>query len=906
MIEVKKNLVEKTGHVIAKTNREDSTEWLPLWMHLADTAGIMEYLIEQWLPDSTKKFIQESVPEEKLVMTGCFLGAIHDIGKCTAVFQSRIGAELPDIKYILSQEGIELSRRESYYNGSQTPHALAGYAILLEYGCPEGIASIVGAHHGKPADFSSEVEDQIEIYPENYFGFDENDDIWTGLWDDYLKFALQISGAEEIEDLPDITMPCQVVLSGLLVMADWIASNSYYFPLISVEENGMADDYPYRIAKAWEVLNLTQGWNPLCYSMDQYTFHDRFGFEANEIQREVLDAVQSSSDPGIFILEAQMGVGKTEAALAAAELLATGKGSGGLYFGLPTQATANGIFERLESWALKQSEEDQAVHGIRLAHGMAELNEDYRELFRGTAFVDDEENGLLVHPWFKGRKQALLTDFVIGTVDQLLMMALKQKHVMLRHLGLAGKVVIIDECHAYDAYMNQYLDMALTWLGEYHVPVILLSATLPEKRREELVKAYLDGEDGDTGYYINQKYPLLTWTDHGKINQKALSLRGNKKKISINRISDDTLTGTLLRELKEGGCAGVIVNTVIRAQNLAENIRKQMPDFKVIVFHAQFTATDRREKEKILLEILGKKSTQKQRDKIIVVGTQVLEQSLDIDFDVLITDLCPMDLLLQRMGRLHRHEWRKRPDGLKQPECYILGALEEEFEGGAKAIYGEWLLLQTKSYLKQSVTLPDDIPGLVQEVYKYPQEDNFKQEKERAAWSEFKANREKLQHSAEGYRIAKPVHSRRIKTMDNWLSTTLNVNDKLAEASVRSGNSSPEVLVMYQKGDESIHFLPWVHEGEEVPVDWLPDEATCRKIAGQRLRLPGRFSKFPEKVINELEERNRTVLGQWQESGWLRGELVLLLDENLSAELCGYRLFYTREEGLHCEEEGMI
>ena len=150
--------------------------------------------------------------------------------------------------------------------------------------------------------------------------------------------------------------------------------------------------------------------------------------------------------PGILVLEAQMGVGKTEAALAAAEILAARFEEGGLYFGLPTQATANGIFDRLKGWAVTQSEE--VVHTIRLAHGMAELNEEYRALFQGQAHTQEEaqEDGLLVHSWFQGSKQALLADFVIGTVDQLLLAGLKQKHIMLRHLGLAGKIVIVDEC----------------------------------------------------------------------------------------------------------------------------------------------------------------------------------------------------------------------------------------------------------------------------------------------------------------------------------------------------------------------------------------------------------------------------------------------------------------------------
>lgn len=149
---------------------------------------------------------------------------------------------------------------------------------------------------------------------------------------------------------------------------------------------------------------------------------------------------------------------------------------------------------------------------------MAQLNTDYLKLQQEPVPVeddaDDPEERVMVHQWFQGSKQALLANFVIGTVDQLLMAALQQKHVMLRHLGLAGKVVVIDECHAYDAYMNCYLDRALNWLGEYRVPVILLSATLPAKRRTELVTAYLNRKTlPDAPWKTCRGYPLLTWTD---------------------------------------------------------------------------------------------------------------------------------------------------------------------------------------------------------------------------------------------------------------------------------------------------------------------------------------------------------------------------------------------------------
>lgn len=895
-----------------KTNKENPDEWLPLWMHLIDTAGIMGNLIDYWLPESAKDFITESIPKEKLKAVAAFIGLTHDLGKSTAVFQSKICTQLPEIKNKLSEWDFGLANITRFEDGKMTPHALAGYSILLKYGCPKEIGTVIGAHHGKPTDNNVDPETQIEVFYPNYFGIGGDREkqkkqkkVWEGIWKEYLDYALKVSGIGRVEDIPLPSVPCQVILSGLLIMADWIASNTYYFPLIPVDECGSAEVYPARITDAWDKLSLTENWAPLCFAMDHSSFYQRFGFYVNEVQNLMLEAVLSSSRPGVYILEARMGSGKTEAALAAAEVLAARFGAGGLFFALPTQATANGIFGRLESWALEQAENDCAVHGIRLAHGMAEMNDQYSSLFHGTAYLQDEEGaaGLVVHPWFTGKKQALLSDFVIGTVDQLLMAALRQKFVMLRHLGLAGKVVIIDECHAYDAYMNQYLDRALTWLGEYKVPVVLLSATLPEKRRAELIEAYLDGKVSCEvpEWRTNRGYPLLTWTDGNEIKQATVPGKEKNREVMIERCRDEDMEHILSRELQGGGCAGIIVNTVARAQNIAFQLRKALPDCRIIVFHSRFVAMDRAEIEKELQALLGKTSTSEQRDGLIVIGTQVLEQSLDIDFDVMITDLCPMDLLLQRIGRLQRHGWRRRPKELSAAKCYVLGAMQEALEPGAKEVYGEWLLLHTRDLLRKTLVLPEDIPNLVQEAYREREEDKNCSKQYKEAWKEFNKKREAKEKNAEEYRLMGPIHSKYITTMDDMLNTPKDAEN--GEAAVRDGVSALEVLVMMLRNDGTVHFLPWIDQGEEIPMDRVPDQDICRKIARQRLRLPAMFSYRAREIISQLET-NGGFLREWYNSGLLKGELFLLLGEDLKCNLCGANLFYSREFGLQYEKEG--
>ena len=885
--------------------------WLPLWMHARDTAGILRHLAQSWLPEAVRHTL--GLEEELLYKLVIFLGMTHDSGKMTVAFQSNILRQLTEVRERLQ---AHLSFPDTFLNRSATPHAMASEAILLELGCPPGVASIVGAHHGKPQQdgLNDFISEQLENHPENYWGHGQ-EAIWRAMWQEMLDSALQESGLSDVTELPDLTIPAELLLTGLLIMADWIASNTTYFPLIPVEETGGETDYPARVERAWERLNLTAPWESPYNSMDAGAFRQQFGFPPNSLQQAVLEAADNISVPGLLIIEAQMGVGKTEAALAAAEVFANRCQAGGLFFGLPTQATANGIFDRLMDWAETQSED--MVHSIRLAHGMAELNAEYRQLFPGHATTEedadrnnDPESGVLVHRWFQGNRQALLADFVIGTVDQLLMAALKQKHLMLRQLGLAGKVVVVDECHAYDTYMNCYLDRALTWLGRYQVPVILLSATLPARRRAELVNAYLGGRAEEGGWQTSRGYPLLTWTDGRQVCQRTVPLTEPGKTVQMAPLTEDRLPALLREKLAQGGCAGVIVNTVRKAQAVAAQLRQTLPEYEVLMFHAQFLMPDRAEKERTLLRRLGKHSTPAERDRLIVVGTQVMEQSLDIDFDFLVTELCPMDLLLQRIGRLHRRVDRTdRPLPLQTAQCAVLDTGNESFDAGSKAVYGEWLLWRTRQLLPQAVVLPQDIPQLVQDTYGWEEKDVLPQDTDSVRRrEEYLTLQRSQQGRAENFAIPLPDEFPdfpELNVLDNWMSGEQKGTEAAARAAVRDGDPSVEVLVMVRHGDGSVHFLPWQEEGRAVAADCPPCQADSVSIARQRLRLPGYFSKrwTVDRVINELEEQNRRLLPEWQQALMLKGELVLLLDENLTAHLSQTVLRYDRRDGLTWQKE---
>ena len=854
--------------------------WLPLWIHHIDTYNVMQYLLDEFVSDSIT--ISCALDRTILKKTALFLSLVHDIGKATVGFQYKIAFNVPQRAQLLKHY-LDIPDRMDVTEIQNTPHAYTGESILIFNGCPESIAAVVGSHHGVPAELAEDLtcnRKDIVGYRVYFGDTDKNRSNLEGSWNCMIQEALVKSGFDSIRELPDINAQAQMLLCGLLITADWIASNTELFPLISIDDDDIQIDFEKRTLNALDNLNFTEQWNAERTTYSDKDFEETFGFLPRAVQKCIIEIAQNADHPGLFILEAPMGCGKTEAALSCAELIASKCKKNGLFFGMPTQATANGIFPRVINWAEKQSEE--FYHCVQLQHGNAALNETFQKIQKGIP-EEESDSGIIVHSWFCDSKKSCLADFVVATVDQLLMLALKRRHIMLLHLGLSEKVVIIDEVHAYDAYMNQYLERALQWLGAYHTPVILLSATLPSKRRMSLVRAYLDLKTSDEIFEKNISYPLLTWTDGGKIMQKALPYNADKKTIHISKCNDKDIIEIVRSAVSSGGCVGIIMNTVSRAQSTTKLIKNEITD-NVLLYHAQYIMPDRAAKEEILLERIGSDSKSEKRQGLVVIGTQVLEQSLDIDFDILITDICPVDLLLQRIGRLHRHT-RKRPDELKIPVCYVLTDEYEDDNSGSKSIYGTWLLKETLEHIPDIVTLPDDISPLVQKVY-----DSFDDSDE---YKNYKNKKDISVRKASSFLLKKPT----CRNIHGMLERT--VNDSQAEASVRDGTSSIEVLALKLYRDGTIGFL------DDKKLSGAMTEEECRRIASQSLRLPSRFSGkwCIDKTIAELENKCKPYTSAWQKQYWLKDKLVLFFDENNETELAGYKLRYDFIYGLTYEKE---
>lgn len=869
----------------AKTDRRNSALWLPYYFHAEDVAGVMDFLLAERYAGLYGICGMSAEDFHKTAMLAAYL---HDIGKLTPVFQDKLLQSLPVRRGIMEHYQIEIPGY-SLNDYKQAPHNVCGKVIaLLMLGLPRELASVIGAHHGMPTDAARQ---HLEGFASCYYGKPKRSEFWESIWREWLDYALTAAGFASADDVPTLNEEVQILLSGLLIMADWLGSNQELFPLKNIDETPMS--YPAdRLPKALAELNLPAAWQPEQYNMTEEVFKQRFGFVPNAVQQAVVDAVNKCQKPGIFILEAPMGIGKTEAALAAAEVLAKRQNKDGLFFGLPTQATANGIFERTVAWAQQQSQE--FYHTIELAHGNAQFMPLFAEMPSEVTVDDsDEDNGLMVHSFFCGRKQACLADFVVGTVDNLLMSALKKKHAMLLHLGLSQKVVIIDECHAYDAYMNEYLDRALTWLGNYEVPVVLLSATLPPKRRAELLQAYLDRE-GELDCPKNSVYPLLTFSDGGEIRQIELPLAQEEKPVKIECLSAEAALDEAAKAVAVGGCVGIICNTVRTAQQFFK-LMQEVPGAKLLLYHAQYIMPDRAEREKEIIAAVGKKSRGEARSGTVVIGTQVLEQSLDLDFDLLLTDLCPVDLLLQRIGRLHRHQRPERP--LAGARCIVMGT--EEIPASSEAIYSRWLLRQTAQMLPGDISIPADIVPLVTGVYE-PEALPLPEDEE--ALAEYQKRIEDKEQKAQSFLLRKPHAG--LGTIDRWLDG--NVSENMAQATVRDGISSVEVIVMVRYAENEIGLLPGSGDEQRYNTAICPGEDACKRIAQQKLRLPSVFCQqyCVGKTIEELEKADEDLTG-FQRSPWLKGELVLLLDKDLTGHLLNYQLTYSREMGLLYEKEAV-
>lgn len=910
----------------AKKSRgvDGSAKWLPLCQHLLDTKFVIGMLYNHYLSEHQQQIIENAIDGDDAKKIVEFVGITHDLGKATPAFQmknSYQGLEDLDeniVEKLFMHGLVPDDYMDLLSSSNRSPHALAGESLLKKFGVNNDVGSIIGGHHGKPIEYEHDCNDINDFSENYYYEINSKNNIhikWADLQKEIFDWAMDEVGYDDVEAISSIkSITAQVIIEGLLIMADWIASNDNYFPLFDEDQDTC--DYEARMHEGWLKWFGNASWNPEYNHDSNKYYQENFGFSPREFQDRIFKAIDKSKNLGIMIVEAGMGMGKTEVALSSVEQLSQKSKCNGMFYCLPTQATTNAMFYRVYNWLTKVSARNGDEMDIQLVHGKASLNDKFADLPHNADIGESRDEGVMVNQWFTGNKTAILDSFVVGTIDQLLLLALRKKHLALRHLGFSGKVVVIDEAHGFDSYMQTYLCRALQWLGKYHIPVVILSATLPAQKRAEFINSYLDKHTKESKIYNDLAYPLVSYSDGDevKVIDDFVPVKQSTEVAVKPFMGDENdLLNKTKKLLSDGGICGIVVNTVKRAQLLGRKFIEAFGEENVEVLHASFLDTDRSKKEKKLLSEIGKGKNGTRPKLKIVIGTQVLEQSLDIDFDVMFTDLAPIDLILQRVGRLHRHADNngKRPNKLKVPQLYVLSMNSDyEYESGASFVYGDFLLMRTQYFLPSKINLPNSISNLVQKVYDFSipiQVDAEINEKYVSAQEDYEVKINSKKVAASTYTLKN--YSDMQDSLIGWLnndSKESNDNnhsyDDEGLAQVRDGEDTIEVI-MVKRGAESGYCL--LGDGKNDISGLIADGnyKIIKKLAQNTIKLPRVFSKNYniEHTIDLLEEFNRQNLSNWQIQPFLKGSLGIILDRNNQFKLDDYTLTYDSNIGLMIE-----
>ena len=642
----------------ARPPSDEGPQWHPLVLHCVDVAAVgCTFLREHPLLRKRLASLM-GVSEEQLVPLVGYLLALHDIGKFAKRFQSKVpdrlpscfGGERDERSYDHGAGGMLLFKHDPDLFGLHSD-ARRSWRLLV---------SAVTGHHGAPPS-----DESPDIRP--LFGK-------AGVEAARL-FAAEMRTLFSLPDKLNVARKCgpaSYALAGLAVLSDWVGSKVEWFPYQDPAHVSDLTCYWHSAQERAEQALHKSGVLPARPRTKGLSYGDLLKGEPSPMQRWA-QAVDLPEGPALFMIEDETGSGKTEAALMLAHrLMAAGKADG-LYMALPTMATANAMFTRLEHIHRRLFADGESP-SVVLAHGARKMHDGFRaamdigarqeESFGHTE--SDETASSACAAWIADdRRRSFLADIGAGTVDQALLSILPSKHQSLRLLGLMRSVLILDEVHAYDAYMQREIEALLEFQAGLGGCAILLSATLPKVVRRHLGDAFVSGLGAELPESaLSLDYPLASVQARSSIQQFGVEGRADRARrlpVRFLRAVDEALD-EVVQAANKGAAVLYIRNSVDDAlEARAELLERGLDAASVDLFHARFALADRLTIEERVLTTFGKGSTAEQRRGKVLVATQVVEQSLDLDFDVLVTDLAPIDLLIQRAGRLWRHERGSRP-----------------------------------------------------------------------------------------------------------------------------------------------------------------------------------------------------------------------------------------------------
>ena len=862
-------------------------EYHPVVSHLIDVGQVARRMWNDVAHKHIKQWVTERLGlghnEEAAGAWLAFWVSAHDIGKVSPCFQFR-DERTDALLQRLRDKGFNCppsSKRHGDISTRVLANELAQAAKWpsVSKAVAHNVAVSVGGHHG--------------IFPTDWMDMPGAlaNEKWVAARRDLLTVLARLFGVTNLPT-PIPPRPCDqavwMYLAGLTSAADWIGSNVAFFRPIG---DATFLQHPFDECAYFQLADRnandalkTLGW----FGRDDVTtpisFKSLFPLISNPrpLQAAVARLVDQMNEPGLLIVEAPMGEGKTEAGWFAAANWDR-RGGQGAYVALPTMATSNQMFGRVKTFLAADGE---GKKNLMLQHGKAALNEKFDEL-KYEARIYDEEKGssaVVAESWFAAnKKHGLLAPYGVGTIDQVLLAVLQTKHVFVRLFGLAGKCVILDEVHAYDAYMTTLMERLLRWLAALGCRVVLLSATLPKDKRLALLRAYAGDEVQEAE---GKPYPRVTSVTVGGVPE-VMHVEADKtraKTVNLGWVTEDQLIEQLKIALADGGCAAVIRNTVGLAQETYLRFCDALKDAGVTVelFHARFPFGRRKQIEDNVLKAYGRTdddmmegdrilSAPHRPKKSILVATQVIEQSLDLDFDVMVSDVAPIDLVLQRAGRLQRHNRSERSSGLNEPQVWLIEPKIADkgvpWFGKSEFVYARYVLLKSHVTLKAAaaIRLPDDLEGFVEQVYSAEQfaipagwEMAF-EESER----ELKEEQDNKQLNALDVAISHPDQSP-LEQQSQQLEEDNPEASKKIHAQTRDTDPSIQLIVVYRI--EGFDFLD-ANGRDPFDENLAPDWHRLRQILDNEVIIshPGALRHFMDKPVPK----------GWRKCGMLRYHRVV-------------------------------
>lgn len=656
--------------------------------------------------------------------------ALHDIGKFTRTFQAKVEALWPPALGTFSRPPPGF------------PHDAAGY-VLLSGPLADKIEPLfanwrtrarrapllraITGHHGRPP-------------PEPQNDLPERVACPTCLAAAAacVEALLELLSPPPLPTLDDAAHAALAWwLAGLTTLSDWIGSGRWFAP---VDARTHADLGVY-----WRCIAQKRAMQALAEAgLVPSPVVTRSGMAAlfpeialpRPLQRWA-ETTALPDGPALFVIEDATGSGKTEAALVLAHRLIAAERSQGVFFALPTMATANAMYSRLEE-AYSRLFAPGSRPSLVLAHGRRTLNPRFTDsvllsaadtALPAGADPADQPAGAQCAAWIADdRRKVFLAEIGVGTLDQALLAVLPARHAMLRLVGLTQRVLVVDEAHAYDAYMGEELKRLLQFHAALGGSAIVLSATLTARQRAELAASFRAGLDLRTANGAAATiYPLVTTVSVAGVTSQGVSMaEGLVRRVTIERVDRvDAVADALAAAVRAGAAVAWVRNAVDDAIAASQLLRARGLD--PLLFHARFAMGDRLDRESQVLHRFGRRATAADRRGAVLVATQVVEQSLDLDFDLMVSDLAPADLLIQRAGRVWRHAGRERPFAgpillLLAPEP--VADPPQDWLGGelrrTGAVYGDHALLwrSARALLDAgAIAAPDNIRALVEAAY---------------------------------------------------------------------------------------------------------------------------------------------------------------------------------------------